>query len=448
MKILILTTYYPPDTAIAAVRPYMFAKYLAQRGHQVTVLRSGEINKRCENFFDSLSDVRVISYLGENSPAEAYQRGQWSGVPAEGISRIGFLPSWLRRPVAKLYHRFTRERDIARRLQRRLDCHEKQKAALDAMKDEAFDIVFSTAGEFENLLGGQYAAKLFSCLLIQDFRDPMAASTLQSKKEFAYLKSLQTEAVQNADVCTAVSQGVLQDICTGLTARNTAVLYNGYEPTDAAGSDAVPPAGQLSFCYTGQLYGGLRDFSPLLNAICQLNASGKIALDNIKIHYAGKDFDCLLQQAEKYGITEILVNHGYVGRTEAAKMQAETDVFAVLSWNTATAKGVLTGKFYEGIRARKPILAIVAGDVPGSELDLINQTYRYGFCYEACREKEQFQALCDYLEGLYREKMSAGSISYTPDPALVTDFRYDTLSQKLEAICLNTIRRNTPHTGA
>lgn len=443
MKILILTTYYPPDTAIAAVRPYMFAKYLAQRGHRVTVLRSGEINKRCENFFDPLPDVRVISYLGESSPAEAYQRGEWSGIPTEKTSRIGFLPDWLRRPIAKLYHRFTREQDVARRLQRRLDCHEKQKAALDAMKDEAFDIVFSTAGEFENLLGGQYAAKLFSCPLIQDFRDPMAAGTLQSKKEYIYLQSLQTEAVQKADICTAVSQGVMQDICNGLTAKNFAVLYNGYEPAETAVTDALPPAGQLSFCYTGQLYGGLRDFSPLLNAICQLNASGKISLDNIKIHYAGKDFDYLLQQAEKYGITEILVDHGYVGRKEAAQMQAESDIFTVLSWNTATSNGVLTGKFYEGIRAKKPILSIVAGNVPNSELNVINQKYHYGFCYEACREKEQFQALCDYLEGLYREKMETGHISYTPDPALETDFRYDTLSKKLEALCLDVIRQKT-----
>ena len=125
MKILILTTYYPPDTAIAAVRPYMFAKYLSQLGHSVTVLRSGEINKRCDGFFEPLPGVRVISYLGENSPAERYQRGEWDGVPAEGTSRIGFLPSWLRRLAAKLYHRFTRERDIARRLQRRLACYEK-----------------------------------------------------------------------------------------------------------------------------------------------------------------------------------------------------------------------------------------------------------------------------------------------------------------------------------
>ena len=46
MKILIIATYYPPDTAIAAVRPYMLAKYLTQRGHDVTVLRSGLLNMK------------------------------------------------------------------------------------------------------------------------------------------------------------------------------------------------------------------------------------------------------------------------------------------------------------------------------------------------------------------------------------------------------------------
>ena len=442
MNILIITTYYPPDTAVAAVRPYMFAKYLSQQGHHVTVLRSGEINKRCEDFFSPLPDVRLISYLGENCPAEAYQRGQWNGIPTEATSRIGFLPDWLRRPVAELFHRFTRERDIARRLQWRLSCHEKQKAALDAMKDEAFDIVFSTAGEFENILGGQYAAKLFSCPLIQDFRDPMAARMLQSKKEYAYLKSLQTDAVQKADVCIAVSQGVLQNICNGLTVKNATVLYNGYEPTDAAGSDAVPPAGQLSFCYTGQLY-KLQSFIPLLKALQVLAKSGKVSLDCIRIHYAGKDFDSLYQQAEKFGLGSILENHGHVTRSEAAQIQASSDIFTVLSWNTTSAKGILTGKFYEGIRAGKPILSIVAGNVPNSELDLINQKYGYGFCFESCREKEQFQSLCDYLEGLYREKMSTGRISYTPDPALDTDFRYDTLSKKLENLCLDAIRQKT-----
>ena len=166
-------------------------------------------------------------------------------------------------------------------------------------------------------------------------------------------------------------------------------------------------------------------------------------MDKIRIHYAGRDYAYLLQQAEKYGITEILVDHGYVGRAEAAKMQAQSDVYGVLSWNTKAEKGVLTGKLYEGIRAKKPILSLVAGNVPYSELNLINEKYHSGFCYENCRENEQFRALCDYLEGLYREKISTGTISYTPDAALETDFRYDTLSKKLEALCLDVIRQKT-----
>jgi hypothetical protein len=43
--------------------------------------------------------------------------------------------------------------------------------------------------------------------------------------------------------------------------------------------------------------------------------------------------------------------------------------------------------------------------------------------------------------------MTTGKISYTPDPALETDFRYDTLAKKLEALCLQAIGQNTHETG-
>ena len=41
MNILIITTFFPPDSAIAAVRPYMFAKHLSAMGENVTVMRTG-----------------------------------------------------------------------------------------------------------------------------------------------------------------------------------------------------------------------------------------------------------------------------------------------------------------------------------------------------------------------------------------------------------------------
>ena len=176
-----------------------------------------------------------------------------------------------------------------------------------------------------------------------------------------------------------------------------------------------------------------------MKAIHKLSKEGKVSLDKIKIHYAGKDFEFLHQKAAAIGVEKVLVNHGYVGRNEAAKMQAESDLFVVLSWNTAVSKGILTGKFYEGIRAKKPIISIVSGDVPRSELYMLNEKYHYGFCYEKAREKEQFQRFCDFLENAYREKMQSGKLEHTVSPSLAEDFRYDVLAKHLETLCFHLI---------
>ena len=442
MKILILTTYYPPDTAIAAVRPYMFAKYLKQYGHDVTVLRSGLLHLNPDPNFSGHDGIRVITYLGENSPAMCFERDpdNFLYVPTTKKRRFSFLPDSLRRATSKVYHTFAAPYLFYRRYHKvhRKGRFEPMKATLDRMKGESFDVVFSTYGALENTWGGEYASKLFGAKWIQDFRDPID-SHHASKFSLPFLRQIQKNAVRNSDLCTAVSEDLAKHLSEQAGGTPVHTLYNGYEPNDTDAVSAVPEKESLSFCYTGQLYAGLRDFSPLLKAICHLKTSGKVSLDKIRIHYAGRDYACLLQQAEKYGISEILTDHGYVSRKEAAQMQAESDVYVVLSWNTKAEKGVLTGKLYEGIRAGKPILSMVAGDVPYSELNLINNKYNSGFCYENCREEEQFQALCDYLESLYNEKIATGTIAYTPDPALETDFRYDTLTKKLETLCLEAI---------
>lgn len=448
MKILILTTYYPPDTAIAAVRPYMFAKYLSQMDHEVTVLRSGEFFNQCENFFEDIPQVRVISYLGENSPAEAFARGEWKETPAPSKRRLAFLSEKLRKPIARFYHQIMQPREISRHLMRRNQCLEKQKAFLDLLKTQgnSFDIVFSSFGEIENIFAGQYAARVFACKLIQDFRDAVASPQFYRGKTLRKMKAIQKDAVGKADAVTAVSSGLLSELTHGVKSDfPEMVLHNGYEPIPCTVPSCTdrPEAGLFSFCYTGMLYGGLRDFSPLLQALNTLKAQDKIDLSKVRIHYAGPDFNRLQMAAAQYELSEVVVDHGYVSRTEAAHLQATADIFTVLSWNTESSQGILTGKFYEGIRAGKPILSIINGNVPHSELDLLNQKYRYGFCYEICREKEQFQALCDYLENLYNEKIATGTIAYTPDPALKSDFRYDILAKKLESLCINLVQ-DTP----
>ena len=430
MKILLITTYYPPDTAVAAVRPYMLAKYLTQQGHEVTVLRSGEFYNSASDFFDMSIPVRVISYLGENSPAERYARGEQIAFPGtDGKSRVAFLPHPLKKLAIWMYKpiRFRNwQRGIAGKF-------EKQKAALDALKEEHFDVVFSTFADQENLAAGQYAAKLFDCKLVQDFRDVLASRAFYGGAYYRYLKRIQDDAVCRADGVTAVSEGVLRELLDGLDTDVPAMtLYNGYDPVSGEDDVEAETADVFSLCYTGILYGQLRDFTPLLKALQHLGVQGRIDLAKVKIHYAGRDFETLRQMSQKMGMTDILVDHGYVSRAEAARLQSISDLFLVLSWNTPDSQGILTGKFYEGIRAKKPILSLISGNLPGSELNILNEKFRYGFCYESCRESEQFAQLCDFLERAYRDKMEHGKVQFAVNPELEKAFRYDNLAMQLE----------------
>ena len=313
------------------------------------------------------------------------------------------------------------------------------KAALDQMAGEHFDVVFSTYGDIENIWGGEYAAKLFGAVWVQDFRDPMEPHA-PNKIGLLFLKRIQKNAVRNCDLCTAVSEDLAKHLSVQAGGKTVHTIYNGYDPlADTLQPSATPEKDVLSICYTGSIYASKQDFSPVLQALQCLKTQNKIALSRVRLHYAGNDFPYLYDAAKKAGVEEVLIDHGYLSRAEATKIQQTSDLYTVLSWNTKTSKGVLTGKFYEGIRAKKPILSIINGDVPQSELSVINEKYHYGFCYEKCREDQPIQALCDYIEGLYREKMSTGSISYAPDPNLITDFRYDTLSKKLETLCLEAL---------
>lgn len=439
MKILIITTCYPPDTAIAAVRPYMFAKYLKQYGHEVTVLRSGLLELSADRFFRGHEGIRVITYMGENSPAERFERGKddfMQYAPPSGKSRIAFVPEKIRKPLAKIYHTLVAPYDFYNWMYKDYTINRIQplKKAVDEMRGEHFDVVFSTYGAVENIFGGAYAAEVFGARWIQDFRDPIEPHA-PNAFGLPYLKHVQKNAVRKSDACTAVSEDLAAHLSRQAGGKRVYTLYNGYEPHEEDVAPNTSDLGVLSFCYTGRLYKGRRDISPVLEALQKLAEAGKISMDKVRIHYAGSDFEYLREQAEKYHAEHILVDHGYLGRKEAAQLQERSDFFVVLSWNTRKEKGILTGKFYEGIRAGKPILSVVSGDVADSELDKLNQKYDYGFCYETSRREKGFPALCDYLHRCYWEKLERGAVDYEIQPELTKAFRYDHLTRQLEQIC-------------
>ena len=57
--------------------------------------------------------------------------------------------------------------------------------------------------------------------------------------------------------------------------------------------------------------------------------------------------------------------------------------------------------------------------------------------------REQFAALRDWLENAYQHKASGKKIPNEANPGLVTDFRYDVLSRKMEKLCLDMLEEKS-----
>lgn len=434
MNILLITTFFQPDSAIAAVRPYQLAKYLAKAGHSVTVLRSGKLfSKPIQGYSQKKEQFCVISFLGSDSDAERYNYGLFKEKPSVVVHEN--VPAAIRKRFAKVYHILKEPVEADRRIRQARADYSLQRIVLKQMRDSGrqFDLVFSTYSKLENVFAGEYASKLFNAKWIMDFRDPI----VQKNGGINYSWNLRTHKVQlhalkSASLITTVSEGLTEEMQKLCPEARVETLYNGYDPDEIKLEEIQTQVETLVICYTGIIYRyrkeALEGFLDFLTGLIQ---NGKIEKNNLRFVYAGPNSEIVKKLFDEREISEILDDHGYVSRDEAQEIQNTADLFLVLSWNTKTSQGVLTGKFYEGIRAGKPILSVIAGDLPGSELYTINQKYRYGFCYELCQKELQKQFFTNYFISVYNKKIHTGMVEYNPMEELKEAFRYDRLAERL-----------------
>jgi hypothetical protein len=90
-------------------------------------------------------------------------------------------------------------------------------------------------------------------------------------------------------------------------------------------------------------------------------------------------------------------------------LQQQSDICLLATWNTSFEQGALTGKIFEYFMLKKPVLAIVVGDLQGSEISKIIRTVGAGHCFEAAAPNS-FKELESWLEDALYEKRTNGSL--------------------------------------
>ena len=356
MKIALLAYYFSPDQSIGAIRPGNWARWLSS-DHEVSVITKPCIQDRDEVVGfkvlrpNSLS-IRILDKLN------SYRKGRRLRAQAQSVSS-GHSRGKAVPPSGVFTYRFPCFFDLW------------VFAALRALKASRPDVVVATHSPYVALVAAwMYALFNPKVKLWVDFRDLWAGNHLAvGVWGFRWIERLLERLIlKRADVITTVSEGLADYFRSKGHAGKVVVIHNAPMQEDLAAAvnkcgaeeDRSGPA--VTLCYTGTIYPGWRDPSPLFSLVRDIG----VASSDCSFAVASRNAGDLFSLADQYGVRDFIDFRGEVSRVEAMKIQSSSSVLVMLESGRPEAKGVLTGKVFEYLATDKPILVI--GPAPDSEL--------------------------------------------------------------------------------
>ena len=435
MNILIICSNFPPDLSIGAIRPYMLAKYLSEFGHKVTVICS---KKPSADLKDKLYDSDLlranIIYFDDNDSLIAENK-------LSNRLKFSFLSGTLYNILAKIYHRVLYFRYFNQNY--RLFKSEEKKIihCIDTKLHENYDIIFATFPRLENLYSGIYARNRFDSKLVIDFRDAIVGSALENWYNNKYMLKYEKELVYNTDYITCVANDLSKSLKEKYGLKNIEIINNGFDEINT-NNETFSNDNIFRICYTGGLKLDCQQHTldVLLKTLKEIIDSGIIKEDLIEFRYAGIDSKIFEEFVKKHRLSNITKDYGLLTRDRVYKIQNESDLFVVLSMNTKKVKGIISGKFYEGIRTKKAILALVDGNEANSELYQMNEKYKYGFCYENANKVASLIGLEKFLIDLYTYKVNNKLSKVYISDKFYSEYMYKNIAKKLEQVFLRVLK--------
>jgi glycosyltransferase involved in cell wall biosynthesis len=197
---------------------------------------------------------------------------------------------------------------------------------------------------------------------IADFRDlwtenHYADYTSKFRKRLDQV--LESNLLDKADVLVTVSEslaGTLRKLTGGR--KRVEIIRNGFDSEDFAGITRSRPD-RWTITYVGTFYGAKQDPSAFLAALKRLIESGRIAKQDVLFNIVGKPDAFVQDLIARSGLADVARFTGFVAHREALEYQVNSSLLLLILHRDKANPGVTTGKLYEYLGSRTPILAIV-----------------------------------------------------------------------------------------
>ena len=357
MRVLIVSPHFPPRNTIASLRVGKFAEYLSKDGCSVRVVTSDVDGELHEQAWSPLDDANVLRV----HDVAAASRARWRRV--DGYCR-GPLGSWRRR------YRKIRSAALSR-----LSFPDEQiwwaaSVARSHLTGDGWvpDIILASGPPFSTFIAARALARRLGVPWVADYRDLWTLSSYYPRGRGRRLleSGLEHRLIRDAAAASTVSRPLMRGLGT-IYSGQIAVVMNGYEPRahtyQSLGDVAMD--GPLRVLYCGEIYPKKRDPSPLFQALADM----RLSREEVRVEFYGASVDSAAREADKYGVGHMVTASGRVSHAESLSLQDGADILLLLLWNDPREEGVHSGKLFEYLGARKPILML--GYEGGVAADLI-----------------------------------------------------------------------------
>ena len=338
-SVLLVSQHAPPSGIIAARRIGGLVKYLARAGYRITVLTSrisgeGELEGaaavvRTRDLFATQLNWRRRSFAAQTGlGAATYSRAsRLESIAVPDLGVVGWLPFAL-------------------------------PAALRLARRERFDcVVTSSPPQSAHLVGR--ALKRRGIPWIAELRDgwtfdpprPPFPTGAQRRLD----ERLERGALGTADAVVGISAPLAED-AAGRFGVRAEVITNAFDPEEAvdeAAADGLLLPGRHSIVHTGRMAVSGRSPAPLLEAMARLAPDVAERLDLVFAGPLTEDERLLIEGSKARWV-------GSLGREQTLALQRRADTLLVLA-RGASGPSVATGKLFEYLGARRPILVLGDG---------------------------------------------------------------------------------------
>jgi hypothetical protein len=280
------------------------------------------------------------------------------------------------------------------------------------LQSEKIDAILSSSYPVTCHIIAKTLAEKYQIPWVADLRDLWTQNPYSNHcapRRFAE-RRLELRTLGKASALVTVSEPLADDLSHLHAHKPVYVITNGFDPEDAC-FDPPELTDKFTVTYTGVLYDGKRDPVMLFEALKNLIRDGVIDPDRVEVRFYGSLDPWLFDEIKGAGLEGVVKVLGFVPRSVALEKQRESQLLLLLLWNNPQEKGVYTGKVFEYLAARRPIIAL-GGPEESVVKDLLNET-QAGYYISSLEDLEVI------LSKYYSEYVRTGAIPRTKESAIM-----------------------------